>query len=32
MADLQDPPELILDLIDEWALGSKQVIFATEKI
>ena len=31
MADLQDPPELILDLIDEWALGSKQVIFATRK-
>ena len=29
--DLQDPPELILDLIDEWALGSKQVIFATRK-
>ena len=31
MADLQDPPELILDLIDEWALGRKQVIFATRK-
>ena len=31
MADLQDPPELVLDLIEEWSLGQKQVIFATRK-
>ena len=31
MADLQDPPELVLDLIEEWSLGQNQVIFATRK-
>jgi dolichol-phosphate mannosyltransferase len=31
MADLQDPPELIPELIDRWKQGASQVIFAVRR-
>jgi glycosyltransferase involved in cell wall biosynthesis len=31
MADLQDPPELIPELINRWQLGSSQVVFAVRR-
>jgi dolichol-phosphate mannosyltransferase len=31
MSDLQDPPELVADLINEWKKGENQVVFAVRK-